>query len=195
MPRPSKKAERTEEILQAFERCVARYGLEGSSLERIAAEAGLQRSLVRHFVGNRDDLVLMLTDRVIVQSDLQWQGFLEMLPPDAPIPALLQGLFHAESSDPAYVLVIESLIFAAGQNPEIQNRLQPWLERFNKDITELLQNQYPAAADADLAAVAFGIISLYFNLDSLAPLGMNQKYREPAIAAAKRLVATLEVSA
>ena len=38
MPRPSVKAERTEEILDAFERCVARYGVEGSTLERIAEQ-------------------------------------------------------------------------------------------------------------------------------------------------------------
>ena len=34
MPRPSLKAQRSEEILDAYERCVARYGVEGATLEK-----------------------------------------------------------------------------------------------------------------------------------------------------------------
>ena len=41
MGRPNLTEVRTSEILDAFERCVARFGLEGSSLERVAEEAGI----------------------------------------------------------------------------------------------------------------------------------------------------------
>ena len=80
MGRPSKKAERTEEIFQAFQRCVIRFGLEGSTLERIAEEAGLQRSLVRHYVGNRSELVEQLAERTIEQSNQQWTALEAHLP-------------------------------------------------------------------------------------------------------------------
>ena len=43
MARPSVKDERTEAILAAFERCVARHGVEGATLQRTADEAGLAR--------------------------------------------------------------------------------------------------------------------------------------------------------
>ena len=191
MGRPSKKQERTEEILQAFQRCVARFGLEGSSLERIAEEAGLQRSLVRHFVGNRDDLIAMLADRVIAQSDAQWSAFLEMLPPQGAVEALLEGLFHEASSDPEFVLVIESLIFASSQKPELQQLMQQWLKRFTDDVTGIIARDFPQNSAEDLSAVAFGIVSLYFNLDSLAPIGLNDQYREPAFKAAQRLINSL----
>ena len=68
MPRPSLKLQRSEEILDAFERCVARYGIEGTTLEKTAEEAGLQRSLLRHNVGNRDDLLNSLVNRFISES-------------------------------------------------------------------------------------------------------------------------------
>ena len=54
MGRPDLTEVRTAEILDAFERCVARFGLEGSSLERDAEEAGMKRSILRHYIGNRN---------------------------------------------------------------------------------------------------------------------------------------------
>lgn len=192
MGRPSKKAERTEEILQAFYRCVARYGIEGSTLERIAEESGLKRSLVRHFVGNRDELIALLVDRVVEQSDQQWSAFMKSLPGKLVAAPLLEGLFCAQYSDAEYILVIESLIFAAGRDDALRQRMQQWMQRFTDDVVMLLQRDYPSTPAESLEAVSFGIISIYFNLDSLAPLGMNQQYRQPARTAAQRLIESLE---
>ncbi len=191
MGRPSKKEERTEEILNAFYRCVARYGLEGSTLERIAEESGLKRSLVRHFVGNRDELVSMLVDRVLEQSNQQWQGFLSSLPAEQPSTELLEGLFSDQHSDGEYILVIESLIFAAGRDAQLQQRMQVWMQGFTDDVEQLLKGEFASASEDQLSAVSFGLISLYFNLDSLAPLGMNDRYRQPARQAAKALLNSL----
>ena len=68
MPRPSIAAERQEEILQAFETCALRNGLEATTLEDVAEEAGLQRSLVRHFMGNRADMVSGLIERMMLRA-------------------------------------------------------------------------------------------------------------------------------
>src|SRR5438876_910806 len=66
--RPSLAETRRPQILRAFETCVLKYGLEGSSLERIAAEAGVQRSLIRHYFGNRAELTQALIDGVIERT-------------------------------------------------------------------------------------------------------------------------------
>ncbi len=50
--RPSRTEERRLEILEAFGRCVARSGLEATTLEDVAREAGLQRAMIRHHVGD-----------------------------------------------------------------------------------------------------------------------------------------------
>lgn len=192
MGRPSKKEERTEEILQAFQRCVASYGIEGSTLERIAEEAGLKRSLVRHFVGNREELVQKLADRVINQSNQQWAEFIAWLPADNPVPVLLEGLFSEEHSDPESVLVLESLIFAAGRDPDLQQRMQRWMSVFTDDIARVLKQAFPEADEQALASVSYGLTSLYFNLDSLAPLDMSSVYRQPARQAADILISHLK---
>lgn len=192
MGRPSKKVERVEQVLQAFQRCIARFGLEGSTLERIAEESGLQRSLVRHFVGNRDELVQQLATRVIEQSDREWALFIEELPEEDTVEVLLDSLFDARHSDPKFVLVIESLIFAAGTNAALQQLMLQWLERFTHDIEAVLGFCFPTAAHKEISAVSLGIISLYFNLDSLAPLKVPAHYRTSARYAAQILVRALK---
>jgi AcrR family transcriptional regulator len=58
--RPSNRDERYAQVMQALVRCVARFGLEGASLTQIAAEAGLSRPLIRHHLGNREDMIAAL---------------------------------------------------------------------------------------------------------------------------------------
>lgn len=205
MGRPSKKEQRTEEILDAFYRCVARYGLEGSTLEYIANEAGLKRSLVRHYVGNRDSLVDQLVDRVLMYSSVHWDAFLASVPSvssDCEMSMsdqvlcvdeyILEGLFGEQHSDAQYILVIESLIFSANHNASLRKKMQKWLQRFTDDLTDILKATYQGKSDLELAAVSFGLISIYFNLDSLSPLGLNHLYRKPARQAAKQLIHSLK---
>lgn len=192
MGRPSKKEQRTEEIVSAFYRCVALYGLEGSTLERIAEEAGLKRSLVRHFVGNREELVGLLVDKVLILSAEHWQGVMALLPAENGAEYLLEVLFSPKYNDAEYTLVIESLIFSAGRDEALQQRMQEWMQGFTDDVSAVLKKDYPSASEQQLAAVSYGLISLYFNLDSLAPLGMNHIYRQPAQVAAGYLLDVLK---
>ena len=71
MARPDLSAERSEQILDAFSRCVARSGLDAVSLEEVAGEAGVRRSIIRHYIGNRDDLVAAFLDRLEVHLQRQ----------------------------------------------------------------------------------------------------------------------------
>ncbi|MBX3578494.1 MAG: TetR/AcrR family transcriptional regulator [Rhizobiaceae bacterium] len=69
MARPPKQEERSEEIMRAFEACVVRKGIASTKLTDIAQEAGLPRSLVRYFMGNRDDMVDRLIDRLLSRAE------------------------------------------------------------------------------------------------------------------------------
>lgn len=64
MGRSSLAAERKAQILSAFARCVARTGFARTSLEDVAAESGLARGHVRHYLGNRHDQVVALCEWV-----------------------------------------------------------------------------------------------------------------------------------
>jgi TetR/AcrR family transcriptional repressor of bet genes len=55
--RPSVADARRRQILEAAIRCLSNRGLAASTLDGIAAEAGMARGHVRHFVGNRDEIL------------------------------------------------------------------------------------------------------------------------------------------
>lgn len=193
MPRPSRKAERTEQIYDAFMHCVARYGVDGASLERVAEQAGLQRSMIRHFVGNRDVLVSGLAERLERKFTEQTAAMIALLPRELPAETLIDWLFDPSyASDHDAVLALEALIAAVPRFPEVGVRLQCWFSTTVEQFTEVVARSYPAADPEAHRDVALGVIGIYFNNDALSPLGLDADYGQGNHRAALRLLRTLE---
>ncbi len=192
MPRPSVKTERTEEILDAFERCVARFGVEGSTLEKIAEEAGLRRSLLRHYIGNRDDLLDALVARFLDRSSQDSDELFAALPAEGRAAALIDFLFDESYADAQAVLVADALVAASAHRPELAPKLRSWIEGFAERIAAELGRCFPTAEPGACQAVAAGLVGIFFTVDSLNPLGSMRGFRSDARAAAHRLVASLE---
>ena len=191
MARPSVKAERTEEILIAFERCVARFGVEGTSLERIAEESGLRRSLLRYYIGNRDELVEALTDRFIDKTTEVMEELYTGLPDKNTAEAMVYALFAPYDRTDSAVLVAEALIAAADRYPTVQDKLSSWYERFLDRVCDLIQADYPDVARDRCWTVSVGIVSIYFNADSMDTLKLSGRYREASIQSALLLLRSL----
>ncbi|QMU61529.1 MAG: TetR/AcrR family transcriptional regulator [Gammaproteobacteria bacterium] len=191
MPRPSLKAQRSEEILDAYERCVSRYGVEGATLEKIAEEAQLQRSLLRHNVGNRDDLLYALVDRFIPKT-MNDSKLLESYISSKTTPKeFINYLFDESYSDKQSILVAMALIIAAPNYPKIRPRLQKWSEHFTKSIIRTLKQINPKAKPSDYRIVAAGLVGIYFNVESLSPLGSMKTFRSDSKIAAIRLIESI----
>ena len=193
MARPSLKDKRRQEILTAFARCVALYGLEGATLEKIAAEADVARPAVRHFVGNRDELVEALTAFVKKDYSTKLDGFFAMLPQKGRIEAAIELLFnpaHFSSSDD--IALAQALTAASRQYPSAGQMLAEWIADFDLRLSEELRTEFPAAEENALRAVSFGIISIYFNIDALSALDLPDHMTVAAKEAAVRLVETLK---
>ncbi len=195
MARPSLKEQRSKEILSAFARCVARLGLEGATLERIAEEAGVARPAVRHFIGNRDELVEALAAHVQQDYQAKMEAMFACLPETGRVEALLEMLFapaHYSSSDD--VALANALTAAAERYPSVADTLRNWLSEFDQRFQHELSKQYPDALPEDLAATSFGVISIYFNIDGLSPLALPDRFAVAAKSAALKLTETLETS-
>ncbi len=65
MGRPSKRAERRGQILQAFARVLADHGYAGSTIAAVANEAGLAPGLVHHHFESKQDLLVSLLQTLI----------------------------------------------------------------------------------------------------------------------------------
>ena len=191
MSRPSLKDERRAEILDAYGRCIARYGVEGATLEKTAEEAGLARALIRHNVGNKDELLDAFLDRFLSDSAGASDGIFASLPADDRVQTLVKWLFDPRYSNVHEVNVTNALLIAATDRPELARRLRRWTFNFIAAVRAELQAAFPDAPDEKTEAVATGVAAIYFNFDSMTSLGRLSKLRRSSEAAAHSLISTL----
>ncbi|MEM6470579.1 MAG: TetR/AcrR family transcriptional regulator [Planctomycetota bacterium] len=193
MGRPSLAEQRTREILDAFERCVARHGLEASSLELVAEEAGMKRSILRHYVGNRGQLIVALAERVIQKYQAFFEDHLAASSRLAPIGQLMGYFFpKVSASSPESILVIESLIAEGSRNEVVRRQMQDYVDWLVTRCAELLRIEYPGATKKKCWDVSYGLVCLCFNQESLTPLQLPRKYAKAAKLSAEILIASLD---
>ena len=191
MPRPSLKEERRAEILAAYGRCVARYGVEGATLERTAEEADLARALIRHNVGNKDELLEAFLDKFLGSATEASNALFSSLPRDDRLTTMVKWLFDPQYSDAHEISVTGALVVAAIERPALAKRLRHWTFEFIDKIRIELKQAFPDADDDRAEAVATGIAAIYFNVDSLTPIGDTDRLRHASEAAVTLLISTL----
>ncbi len=193
MGRPDLTQIRKAEILDAFEVCVARFGLDGSSAERIAEQAGMKRSILRHYIGNRDDLVIALAERVVGKYQQELDKLIEGLCPEHRVGGLIEFFFPAKSSgSTADVLVLEALIAASETYPEVRELVYGYIDGLVQAVAKQLSLAFPKAKKTECWSVAYGVISICFNQESLTPMGLPPKYLKAARSTAQVLVDSLD---
>lgn len=191
MPRRDLTEERTEQILNAFERCVARYGLDGSSLEKIGEEAGMKRTILRHYIGNRDDLVHALCERMTKEWHHQLRS-LELAPVGKdPQKELVGLLFYSPEHNRDSILVAENLIAAADRYPKVGEAMRDFVEAYTKVISQRLKIIHPKSPAENRWQAAYAILSILFNEASLAALNMPPKYLRAAKAGVFSIIDSL----
>jgi TetR/AcrR family transcriptional repressor of bet genes len=65
MGRPSVRAERRAEIVEAFARVLAEHGYAGATIAAVAAEAGVAPGLVHHHFTDKEDLLASLLEHLM----------------------------------------------------------------------------------------------------------------------------------
>ncbi len=192
MPRPDLTEERTAMILDAFARCVARKGLDATSLENVADEAGVKRSILRHYVGNRDDLINALAARADTRYRQLMADMKASLPKQRPANALLDFLFWDYGDETNHdVQVVEVLMAAARNNDSLRTISKGWVDDFTQIVADTLQRHYPKASKNQCWTVAYGVVSIYYSHESLRQMPLPDKYRRAARASAEMLTDTL----
>ncbi len=190
MPRRDLTTERTGQILDAFEQCILRYGLEASSLERIAAQARIKRPIIRHYIGNRNALLRAMTDRLIARYRAQTKAMIAALDPQNRTKSLVDALFSIEMEETAErVMIFEHLVLASARDETTREKMAAWTNEFTQQIEDQICLSYPDASC--VSDTAFGLVSIYFNYVSLLPLQISTQTRDQARAASMQLIAAL----
>ncbi|MGB0506885.1 MAG: TetR/AcrR family transcriptional regulator [Pikeienuella sp.] len=192
MPRPSLKDQRQTQILDAFVRVAARRGIEGATQTLIAQEAGVQRPILRHYLGNKDEMVAALLEHVLDSYEQLLTEFDDRLPDEISGSGLVWALLvQTDTAENDLALVLQTMIALAPTNPDLRTSLINRYDRFYGILAGRLQGAHPEASVADCAAVARGIGALYLEQEAADKLSPPDSWRTDRIQAANLLVSTL----
>lgn len=150
--RPSVHDQRKREIVWAFIELVADKGLEHISLDDVAAAAGVQRAALRHFVGNREDLVsaaiAKITRRALADTGTRL-SFSEVV----------GMLFDPGRMENADVLdrAWGELLPEAMRSPATRTIVRESYDKLVSLIARTLRQQYPKASRSQIADTAYAI--------------------------------------
>lgn len=193
MARPSLKAEKTQHILQAYERCIALYGVEGATLQKVAEEADMARPLLRHYVGNQEDLLEQSIARYFERQKVNMAGFHDIDSVDALLDSLFDKdyLTQPKAGDANDIMIASAFTLAAQKHPTIKNEMQAWFSQLKHDFETLLTQLFPDVDKQKVTVVETGLIGIYFNLYAMHPVDSSQPFFEQSLAAAKVLLTSL----
>lgn len=190
MGRKSMAAERREQILAAFERCIIKYGLEGATLERIANEAGVKRSIIRHYIGNREAVVTALVERVMVEYEQQLALLWRWVRQSHWMTRLLDDLFAEPTAQEAQRdrVLRELFVSGAEQYPEAKARFVTIYEQMIEQVAQALGQVYGESSAEKQQEVAYAIFALSNAANDLQSIGLNSSYRQLGRQAAQALL-------
>ena len=171
MGRPSMATQRAEEILDALEICIIEKGIQATSLEKIAEQAGFKRSILRHYIGNRDEIICALSARWTKAYAMQWLEILKWLPNKNRAESLIDSLFVIGTKERVEKTIIgEALFYEAKRLPSIRQDQKNIMDDFIKYFSCALLNDYPNADAEKIELVSHGVYANYLLAESLLPL-------------------------
>ncbi|MGY2066519.1 TetR/AcrR family transcriptional regulator [Blastococcus sp. SYSU DS0619] len=191
MGRPSLAAERTEQIVMAATRCVTRVGFDGTTLEDISQESGLSRGHIRHYVGSRDDLMVLVWARIS-------ESFLSALKQASAgaserrigdVLDVLLGSAEVTDDGPPHV---GELLLGGIKDDVLRPKLDRTLVRTQQLLGTMLDTVAPQASDADRAATVQGLMCLALGSSGIAVISGRRRADGLARVAAERLVRSLQ---
>lgn len=194
MARPSLKQERQKIILQAFTECIAAKGLNATTLDDIALKSQMRRSLLRHNVGNRTELINQVAEYVSTEFEAIWYQQRTQYANEGSDEWLLKTLFNSNPDEQYQALIpaFFSLLASAHRYPEVTQRLKQCFNVYVDDLTKELVRRHTKASENDCQQVSLGIIGIFFNWDSFMSLDLGTEIAELNIQLVHRLLSTLK---
>ncbi len=190
MARAKIEDERKEQILAAFEACVIRHGLAKTTLQKVADEAGLPRSLVRYFVGNRDSMVDLLIKRMIERTTEAFAAD-RALSPDLSPHELVDFLFDQAMGNDTSNSVVGELWYLAQRDDAVRTRLSSLYQTLVDSLLEQMSDNGMGTSSQQRRTIAYVLMSLAYGDSSFASLNLKTGDRNAARQAAYAALDTL----
>lgn len=141
--------ERKPVILKALYETIEQEGFENASVAKVAARAGVHASLVIHYFGTKEQMVLALVDEVLTT----YAGLVRRLPksgpPAARLEQLLQLIWSREWHETASLSVVFSFLALSQRVPSVLARVRHLYASYRR----YLLVQVRAFAEAGIIAI------------------------------------------
>jgi AcrR family transcriptional regulator len=190
--RQSLASTRRPQILRAFEACVLRYGLEGSSLERIAQEAGVRRSLIRHYFGNRNELTQALIAGVIERTVSVYRDVIRTAGAEGGTAALVDYLMGPAFPDKRDDALIDALMAVSHRDERLRGQLRAKYQTFQRSIHRELRRAFPSADPGMVRATSYSLMCLAVGNAAMYDLELPARKHGDTRRSAMYLVACLQ---
>jgi AcrR family transcriptional regulator len=142
LTRSERRARIREELLDAAEVLFAREGIQATSVEKIAAEAGFTRGAVYSNFADKDDLVVALLDRRVERSIFEIDEIYEQSSePQAFYEALHERQRERTDTDEERVLFVEFWLHAL-RTPSIRPKLAQRFAAKRAAVADFIVRQY-----------------------------------------------------
>ncbi len=188
MGRPSLDLERREQIMTAFEACVIEYGLHKTTLQKVADQAGLPRPLVRHFVGNKDQMVGLLLDRMVERAD---HDMAEKYAKQPDLNEMLDFLFAGAFRNPISNQLIDQLWQLAYHDEKVKQQLNDLYGLLKSRLMEQMRvAQLPKPER--FHDIAQTLVSLAYGESCFAEIGMATNSKQFSRQLADQIIQSLK---
>ena len=152
MPRPDLTEESTAQILDAFADCIGKSGVAATSLQDVADGAGVHKSIIRHYVGSKEDLVNALTVRTVNEYRAELQEVRDGDPGAERLARFVDLIFETEG-DAFELALFDSVSRSSGDFPEAYALVEELVGEVLDSLVEELRLVYPTADDTSTEVV------------------------------------------
>jgi AcrR family transcriptional regulator len=153
MPRRVDTDSRGREIQAATLRVIARYGVSGVTVRRVASELGASTSVITHFTRDKDDLLAQAVAAGIDEFQLETQRLI--VNSEDPLWAVLQWSLNADTTGVWPALVLATLTDIPAPLIRILREFDVW---WTDTVTELVTGRSIEGLSARDAADAMGVV-------------------------------------
>lgn len=182
--RPSLAAQRSAEILEALADCVAEYGVQGVTVEKIAARAGWTRGLVRHYLGNKDGQLRALIDALSARYATDLVESLAGAPVGRRRRLVIDVLFGAQwQHRDRDGVVLDQLIAYEALNPDAESSLLAMYRTIADAIAAAVLSERPDLDARKASDLGFTLVSLAYGSSTMLGIGWPEQKRTAAKAA------------
>ncbi len=189
MGRRSLKTENVEKILNAFEVCIEKHGLKGAAMERIAEQAKMDRRMISHYLGKREDLVNALVKRIV--NEFGVTAF-ERITELNDIDELLDYYFSEEFNYHPKAKLVAALLPEAVINESIRAAVKSIYDSMFLGLDVRILKAAPLVAEEDRQQTAFSIMCLAFGGGWMINIGFPSVNNRNNLKVARKLIDELK---